>query len=80
MKNSRLGALPCAKVKIPHVPPGYPEQPLRCAVVSWSSQYGKIVYVVIVAEGRQSLAEFALALTNWALPLDDTFTLVKDWS
>jgi hypothetical protein len=48
--------------------------------VSWSSQYGKIVYVVIVVEGRQSLAKFVLALTNWALPLDDTFTLVKVWS
>jgi hypothetical protein len=43
MLKMRLGAVPDTEVKIPHVPPGKPEQP-DCASVRKSDQRGKTVY------------------------------------
>ena len=82
MNISRLGAVPCASVKMPHAPPGYDAQPLKFAVVFWSSQYGKMAYVLspVVVVGRHELVNAVLPLTNPAVPLDDKFTLVKVWS
>jgi hypothetical protein len=75
MLKMRLGALPDTEVKIPH-PDVNAEHPV-CVLVIRSSQCGKIVgpYEAI---GKQVFVKSVPVVVNWALPLDDTFTLVYE--
>ena len=71
-----MGVLPDTDVKTPHWPPGYPVQPAQPKLsVRKSSQYGKIVELWVV-HGRQTLVKVVSVVVNWALPFDDTLTLV----
>jgi hypothetical protein len=66
MLKMRLGAVPLTDVNMP--------KPLFTKYRS--SQYGKMVKLWVV-HGRHWLVKAVSVVMNWALPLDDRFTLVK---
>ena len=68
MLNMRLGAVPVTEVNMPRPAPK----------VVWSSQTMKIVYVGMVAEGKQVFSYPPRALANSAVPLEDTVTPVNN--
>jgi hypothetical protein len=59
-------------VKIPQPTQLLPLQAPGVLSVHWSVHSGKIVKSLI--HGRQTLTQLTSAVTNWALPLELTFT------
>ena len=72
MLKIRLGALPVVEVKIPQPVHVSPPQAPAVGSVHWSVHSGKIVKSLI--HGRQTETQLISVVTNWALPLELTFT------